>query len=737
MKSLRFYFQFVAILCVLAFFVGCGSQIQKADKLAMSDPKSAVASYELVMKTKPGTEEAKQAHLKMADTYYKQMNDPQKGLEVYADIAKAYPKTKYSAEAEKAIGMHYYQAKEYDKAVEAFNKAAEEAPDTEIASDSIVMVGKSYEDAKKYEDAVKVYLDFSKNHPTHRLSAKVALSSAKIYQDQLDLQDEAIETYKFVASKFSLSASAMEARDALKNLGVDAAEIPTLESQTATPGTSQVQADEPKTIAPVGTRARRRASNAPPPDISSLKKTTGQGTQSTTPQGPQNDAAQQMQSRSVSPDFGIDPMDLMPTGMATDQQGTMYDAMYSYAGSFIAEGKYKEAGALFEKAIQLAGNKPWNSAASAYYLLGKSYRGVGNNEKATLMFKESIKRDSKIIDNMIREGETQYGEDDYDKALYSYKTALGLVPYRDWEIYYNMGLVYIKLKDVDKELDAFERSVALKPNDNVDAMQHLAEVLYYRKNNPARAGLFDSEVKGQGNNNYEVQKEIADLCFQYNSYSWASTKYGNGIRVLNDKITKDLKNALKFNINSNLQSSLDNNVIPEELKKEFGDSGGISISAKPVLSVTSKGSSWQITDGDSSYIIKKEGDKLVTYELEQNLSLKSVSDAAMAGNKLAIEALKKVVEPLLPDYRFMIARRALSQTRNKQYVDAQKLLDESKVKDPEIVNSAEYQFAIGELNVNPDNKLANKEVGIAAIKKAIEIDPQHQGAANKLKELGL
>jgi tetratricopeptide (TPR) repeat protein len=678
MKSLRFYLQFVSILCVLAFFVGCGTQIQKADKLAMSDPKSAVASYELVMKTKPGTEEAKQAHLKMADTYYKQMNDPQKGLEVYAEIVKTYPKTKYSAEAEKAIGMHYYQAKEYDKAIEAFNKAAEEAPDTEIASDSIVMVGKSYEDAKKYEDAVKTYLDFSKNHPTHRLAAKVALTSAKIYQDQLDLQDEAIETYKFVASKFSLSASAMEARDALKNLGVDAAEIPTLESQAAagTPGSAQVQ-EEPKVQAQIGTRTRRRASNAPPPDISSIKKTTGQGTQSTTPQGPQNDAAQQMQSRTVSPDFGVDPMDLMPAGMTSDEQGTMYDAMYSYAGSFIAEGKYKEAGALFEKALQLVGNKPWNNAASAYYLLGKSYRGIGNNEKATQMFREAIKRDSKVIDNMIREGATQYGEEEYDKALYSYKTALGLVPYRDWEIYYNMGLVYIKLKDADKELDAFERSVALKPNDNIDALQHLAEVLYYRKNNPARATLFDSEAKGLGNNDYKVQKEIADLCFQYNSYSWSSTKYGNGMRVVASKIN-------------------------DELKKSIGT-------------------------GEEATKISADLTKI---------DLKMVMDAATAGNTKAIDALKKV-DPMIADYRFMIARRALSQTRNKQYVDAQKLLDESKVKEPGIVNSAEYQFALGELNVNPDNKQANKEVGIAALKKAIEIDPQHQGAAAKLKELGL
>ena len=666
MKSVRLFGQVVSIFCILVLFVGCGSQVQKADKMAMSDPKSAIASYEQVMRAKPGTDEAKLAHLKIAETYYKQLEDQKKGLEVYNEVIKAYPKTKYAGEAEKAIGMHYFQSKEYDKAIEWFKKVIEEVPDTDLAYDATLLMGKSYEESKKYQEAVKIYLDFSKAHPTHRLAAQAALTAGKMYEGQLDMVDEAIETYKFVASKYGLSSSGREARELLANMGVDASEIPAGET-----GQAQVQQGqrEPQTLSQIGTRTRRRATNVPRGDID--RSSTGQP--AGTPTGPQGTQSAQAaaQARTTSPDFGVDPLSLVPD-ISVDSQGTMYDALYMIGITYLQAGQYREAGALFEKSLQLVGGKPWNNASSAYLYLGKCYKGIGNKEKANQMFKEAIKRDSKVIDKMILEGETQYGEEEYDKALESYKTALGLVPYRDWEIYYKMGLVYKKLKDTDNEVECFERSVALKPNDNIDALQNLAEVLYYRKNDPKRATIFDTEAKGQGNNDYNVQKEIADLCYKYNSYSWASTKYGNGIRIVNQKIN-------------------------EELKKFIGT-------------------------GEEAKQISEDPSKI---------DLKLVMTSAATGNKLATDAMKRVAQ-LIDDRRFMIARRALSQIKNKQVADAQKQLDSAKEEDPGIEKTAEFHLAMGELLIAQ----GNKDAGIAEIKKALEIDPQHKEASARIKELG-
>jgi tetratricopeptide (TPR) repeat protein len=660
MKSLKF-FQVISVFCVLAIFVGCGSKLQQADKMAMSDPKTAIASYEEVIKTKPGTDEAKQAQIKMADAYYK-MSEMQKALQIYDQVAKENPKTKFAGEAETAIGMHYYSSKEYEKSLEEFKKVGEEVPDTDLANDATLWIGKSYEMLDKNEDAVKTYLDFAKAHSTHRLAPQAALTAAKVYETKLDKPDEAIETYKFVATKFALSSSAREAREKLTNMGVDASEIPTGEAQV------QAQSPQPQTTSQPAARAKRRAVNVPRPDIGSTPKTT---TTSTTGTGTSQATQPTAESRTVSSDFGVDPIDLLPD-ISADQQGTMYDAIYMIGITYLQSGQYKESGALFEKSLQLVGNKPWNNAASAYLFLGKSYKGIGKPEKAAEMFKEAIKKDSKIIDRMITEGETQYGEEEYDKALESYKTILGLVPYRDADIYYDMGLVYKKLNQPEKELEAFEHAVALKPN-NTDAIQSLAEVLYYRMNNSVRATLYDTEARGQGNNDYKVQMEIGDLCYKYGSYSWASTKYNSGIRIITQKINNDLKKAIGTG---------------EEAKK---------ISEDPT-----------------------------------KIDLKLVSVAATSGNLLAIDALKNI-EPMIPDLRFIIARRALSQIKNKQIKDAKLILDQAKVDDPGIENTAEYQCAVGELELAQ----GNKDIGVTAIKKALELNPNHLEAAAKLKELGL
>ncbi len=650
---MKFSKHFLGVILVLfVFYMGCGSQVQKAEKISAKDPKSAISVYEQIMKTKPGTDEAKQAHLKIAETYYKQMEDQEKGLQTYEEVAKAYPKSKYSGEAYWAIAMHYFQAKEYEKAKDNFAKVIEEVPNTDMAKDATLAIAKSYEEMKNLDEAAKLYLEFSKANPQHRRAAQSGLDAGKLYE-KLDKIDEAIEAYKFVATQYAISSSGREAREALTNMGINLSEV-TAEATGTTP--AEERGSEPEAMANIGSRTRRRATNVPRPEISARSSAS---------------AEQQTQSRTVSPDFGVDVMQIMPS-FSGDQQGTMYDAMYMIGITYLQSGQFKEAGALFEKSIELAGNKPWPNMAKAYFYLGKSYKGIGNNEKSKMMLKEAIKRDSKIIDEMIRSGETQYGEEEYQEALDTYKTALGLVPYKDGEIYYKIGLVYQKLKDADNELAAFEKAVALKPN-NIDAVQHLAEVLYYRKNDPVRAALYDSEAKGQGNTDYKVQKEIADLCYKYESYSWARTKYGNGVRIITTRINDELRKFIGTG---------------EEAKK---------ISEDPT-----------------------------------KINLKLVQSAADSGVKIAVDALEKV-SPLIADYRFMNARMVLSIIKNKQIKDAQQKLEEIKTEDPGIEGTAEFQFAIGLLALEQ----GNKEAGISAIKKALEIDPNHQEASAKLKELGV
>lgn len=668
MKFFRHYLEIALALCVLALFIGCASPLQKADKLAMSDPKSAITVYEQVMAAKPGSEEARQAHLGIAKTYYERIEDQEKGLAAYEEVIEKYPKTPEAGKAQYAVAWHYMNAKNYETAREKFAIVTKEMPGTDEASAAALAIAKCYEELKKFDEAANLYKEFSASHPSHKYAAQAELGAARSYE-RAGKTDEAIDVYKNVASKYSFASSGREAKDSLTNLGVDVSEIEAqvLEAETPAPAESQ-----PQQMANIGGRRRTRARNVPRPDIGSRPR-------------PGQEEAQAR--KTVSPDFGVDPADIMPPGITGGDQGTIYDAMYMMANMSLQSREYKNAGALYEKSLQLAGKNTWKNAASAYFGLAKSYRGIGMPDKAAEMFREAIKRDRKIIDRMIVTGETAYGDDEYDEALAAYNTALGLAPHKDAEIYYNIGLVYQKLKDNEKELESFERSVALKPN-FTDAVQHLAEVLYYRTKDAIRADLYDKEVRGQGNTDYRIQAELGNLCYRYgiifskeaerdkqssSCYSWSKIKYGNAVRMLKKNIDSQLKKI--------------------------------------------------VSEGDETEAkqIAPAGEK-ITIEL--------VSTAAASGNPLAVDAMQRSAL-LMTEYRFMNSRIVICNARMGREKDAQKKADEFKAADPGIIGTAEFNFALGELALAQ----GNKEAAIAGLKKALEINPELKEVAERLAEI--
>jgi tetratricopeptide (TPR) repeat protein len=632
--------------CIVTVLVGCASPLQKANKLAMTEPESAIAAYKQIMEAKPGSEDAKRAHLGIASTYYNRIENYEKGIEVYEEVANAYPGTEISGEANWAIAMHYFQAKDYEKAREKFAKVTQEMPGTEKASDAALAIAKCYEELKKFDEAANLYEEFSETHPKHRYAAQAGLDAGRIYDRELSNTDKAVEAYKHVASEYALSSSGREARESLTDMGVDVSElVESMEEEAQAADTA------PQTTMTRSRTRRVRASNIPRADIGNRQRT------------------EEQQSRSVSADFGVDPLELLPV-VSMDSQGTMYDAMFMFANMNLQSHQYKEAGALYEKALELAGTKPWDNAAMAYFGLAKSYRGIGMDDKATQMFREAVKLDRKIIDSMITTGETYYGDEDYEEALSSYKTALGVAYHKDSDIYYKMGLTYQKLGDADNELESFERSVALKPSNNDDAIQHMAEVLYYRKKDATRAEMYDKEARGQGSNDYKVQLELANLSYKYGAifskeqdrdkqsdscYSWAKIKYNNAERIIKRSIESELTGAGKAD-------------------------------------------------------------------------LKALYDAAASGDQDAQSLLQKL-EPLLVDFRFAVSRGAISQVKRNQIEAAQKQLDELKVYDPNAADSAEFHYAMGVLALAQ----GNQDAGMAEIKRALEIDPEHKEAAEMLK----
>jgi tetratricopeptide (TPR) repeat protein len=119
-----------------------------------------------------------------------------------------------------------------------------------------------------------------------------------------------------------------------------------------------------------------------------------------------------------------------------------------------------------------------------------------------------------------------------------------LSPGKDSKLYHRIGLVYKKLKDTDKEIEAYEQSIAINPND-VEVLQLMAEALYYRKGDRTKAGIYQDAADGKVNS-YEVQKELADVAYKYGNYNWAKTKYETAVRVLQREIEKPQSEKAKL-----------------------------------------------------------------------------------------------------------------------------------------------------------------------------------------------
>jgi tetratricopeptide (TPR) repeat protein len=539
----RFPLIFASLLAV-AIIAGCAaqSQLKRADSLAERGRyEDAIKLYQQIISANPNSDDARKAKLEIGDIYFKKMNKTDEGLKLYQELAGEYPGTEEGSEALWNVAGYYYKQGDYDKAIEIFKEIVEKFKQTKRAGNAQYMIAKCYElKAQKLEEsganAEEIETTYSKAaeeygklvtlFPDHSQVPQALRNRGNILE-RLNRADEAIEAYKQLVQKYSESpetkAVINEVTEKLKQMGieVDVAKRTKLDSERSL---RQAMAERRRKL-----RQQKILRDVPPDqrDIILGKKKPGPGGSTTG-----------SQSAIFHSSFGVNPDDLMnQIGFSMDNQGTLYDAMYMFANMYYSEGKYKEAGALYERAISLGLKDP-----QAFVRLAMCYKHEGMEDKAQEMFTKAARKDPKVIDAMITTGQRRYENEEYDKAMEIFEFLLGLVPSKDPDVYYNIGLTYRKMKQNDKAIEAFERAVAKRPN-FTDALQHLAELYYYKKGD-RELGLAYSDAAGDKSYSYEPQKALGDLCFRYGSYNWARIKYRTAARLAPSPELKLLMNVM-------------------------------------------------------------------------------------------------------------------------------------------------------------------------------------------------
>ena len=508
MNAIRFGIFLLSIAVVAITQYACiskGMDEQIHQLIQEKDYQGAVDAYQSIIDSNPGTSEARQAKLGIAKLYIEKMNRPEQGAKIYEDLLAADPDSEEAAEAYWHLGVYAFRSEDYQSAIQSFDTIVNRFPASERSHNAQLMLAKSYEEASNYEKAAEVYDNVANRHPEGKRATQALVNKARIEQEYLENQAAATETYQSLVKEYGAiegtEASVEEAKKALQLMG---ATIPKPDAPDAQELATEYSRRE-------NYRERRRAER----DEAGFEPSPATGIPSGIPDS----------------GFGVNPEEIMaPFKQTIMQEGGgegLEDAVYHDTVLKIAFLKlqfqeYRDAGALFFYAIELAKLEKARIDPYSFLRLSVCYRKVGMYQRAAKVLREAVRRDVSVLEAVIVTGDNQYLDQEYERAIETYSSIVGMNRSKDPEIYWKLGLVYQKMGDYAKEAEFCERALAVRA-DYIDALQSLAYVLFRHLNNRSRAAIFDDLAKGRSS--YESEIELGAICYKYGNYTWAKTKY--------------------------------------------------------------------------------------------------------------------------------------------------------------------------------------------------------------------
>ncbi len=492
----------VGLLAVaLSSWIACSSTTSQGAKLAEAgNYEDALGMYRQTVIDKPGTVDANRARLEIAKLQMNQLEAPADAIATYQAVVDAAADSTEGQTAGYEIGLYHFRAEDYVASAAAFDGVIQAAPTSAKAGDAQLMLAKSHERAGNLEQAQQTYGAFSQLH-SDTDQALLAIETRAKLLDQLGKKSEAILERQRVVRDYGAQPSETAAPV------VELARQALLDAGAAVP--------EPSTRAKASDSALRREA---------LDRVRDRDRPAS--------ARQAAERRAQSNIFGVDAGAYMAEmGVQADDQGTMYDAMFSTANAMFYGDQFKVAGALYLEAIRMAEQEVgagWEYMGAAYKALADVYRKLGLDDYAQKALEEAVRKNPDAIDQIIASGQYDYGVDNYQAAIDTWSSVAGMNPGKDSEIYYKMGLAYKHLKNTPAEVESFERSLAANPG-NKEATQSMAEALYYRAGQRKRSYLFQDIVDNKSD--WEAYLELGNLALKHGYYLSAQQQYNLGSRI--------------------------------------------------------------------------------------------------------------------------------------------------------------------------------------------------------------
>lgn len=505
----------LAMISIIAMLTQYGciatSTQRQAEKLAHEENyQGAIDTYQTVINSKAGTPEAYRAQLGLARLYIDKMNQPQLGVKAYRDLIAAAPDSGEAAEAHYRLGIYHFRIKDYESAQQSFDAIVNKFPDLgNLSHNAQLMLAKSYEEAGAYKKAIATYDNVVNRHPESDRAAQALTNKAKIQKDYLKDRIAAEQTYQSLITEYNSVEGAEEAiDDARQELQSMGARVPQAEIDL---GTSYDRAQE---------RRMKRRERDRPRGGAELSPAMGY------------DAYEDS-------GFGITPEEVIRefgnpweggghgrSGQNDDETQTMIKVVADI--NFLIK-KYRNAGTLYFRAIEVAKESNKKVDPYDYIRLSVCYRKVGMHQRAVEILKEGARKNITVLEAVITSSRNHYHDGEYERVIEGLQPIAGLNRTKDPEIYWRIGLAYKKMGDLHKSVESFERSIA-SDTDYTDSIQSLAEILNYQLKERERAIIFQDIIDTKGHT-WIGEKELGDICYKYGNYLRAKSKYETAVRI--------------------------------------------------------------------------------------------------------------------------------------------------------------------------------------------------------------
>ena len=594
MKTIRYDIVTLIIVVMTTQYACVASSPQKiaGQRAQEKDYQGAVDVYQMLIDSNPGTAAARQAQLSIAKLYVEKMNRPQQGIQIYQDLIATAPDSEEAPDAHWSLGVYAFKSEDYQSAQQSFGVIVEKFPNSELSHNAQLMLAKSYEEINDYRKAVEIYDNVANRHPEGKRATQALVNKARIQRERLRNQNAAVRTYQDLVKRYgNIEGTEESISTAKQELRLMGASIPEPDDQSLTPVERALE------------RQRQRRERDRPRG----------GVERSPAMGEVPDYAES--------GFGVDPEEIMRPFKAVMNElggegleGAVYhDTVLKIAQLNLDTQNYRDAGALFFHAIGLAERSQAQIDPYSYLRLSVCYRKLGMHQRARDMIRQAVKKDGGVFDAIIQTAANQYIDEDYEKAIDTYNSVLGMNRARDPEIYWKMGLAYKKMDDPHKAVESFERAIATK-TEYTDALQSLAEVLHYQLKNTDRAAIFQDLVDQKGEI-YAGEKELADLCYKYGNYGWAKSKYEIAGRIAQGEITDD---TTPFQ-----RRGIDNRVVYARVHAAMASyKSGMEEKAQEII---------------DTLAYEYPNHPLISYGRGQLVALKGDTNAAIAAFKVSIE----------------------------------------------------------------------------------------------------